>query len=79
MERFWLAVSVLSFAAAQASADCSGWMGVQAPVRYLAAANRVVLVRDLDGDGAADIVTSGNQVDAFGAFSLLPSSCPRVG
>jgi len=72
MKRFWLFIAVLSFAA-QASADCSGWMGVQAPVRYPAAANRVVLVRDLDGDGAPDIITSGNHVDAFGAFSLLPN------
>jgi hypothetical protein len=30
-----------------------------------------VLVRDLDGDGAPEILTSGNQVDELGAFSLL--------
>jgi len=70
MKRFWLLIAALSFAA-HASADC--WMGVQAPVRYPAAANRVVLVRDLDGDGAPDIITSGNHVDAFAAFSLLPN------
>lgn len=73
MKRLWLLAAVLSFAAVEAMADCSGWSGVQAPVRYPAAANRVVLVRDLDGDGAPDVITSGTHVDAFAAFSLLPN------
>jgi hypothetical protein len=32
-----------------------------------------VLVRDLDGDGAPEIIASGNQVDELPAFSLLPN------
>jgi hypothetical protein len=45
--------------------------GFQPPVRYSTQADTVVLVRDLDGDGAPEIITSGNQVDELGAFSLL--------
>jgi hypothetical protein len=42
-----------------------------APVRYASAADQAVLVRDLDGDGAPEIVASGNQVDEVSAFSLF--------
>src|ERR1051325_5043872 len=49
------------------------WGGFQAPVRYASAADRAVLVRDLDGDGAPEILASGNQVDELSAFSLLPN------
>jgi len=74
MKRCWPFAAVLTFVAVETmAADCSGWAGVQAPVGYPSAANRVVLVRDLDGDGAPDILASGNQVDEFGAFSLLPN------
>ncbi len=55
------------------AADCSGWAGLQAPVRYASSADKVVLVRDLDDDGAPEIIASGNQIDQLGAFSLLPN------
>src|SRR4051812_2593993 len=42
-----------------------------APVRYPSTADQVVLVRDLDGDGAPELIASGNQVDELSAFSLL--------
>jgi len=72
MERLWPFVAVLSFVAVEAmAADCSGWAGVQAPVRYPSSANRVVVVRDLDGDGAPDIIASGNHVDELAAYSIL--------
>lgn len=53
------------------AAACTGWSGFQAPVRYSSSADQVVLVRDLDGDGAPEILTSGNHVDELAAFSLL--------
>ncbi len=63
---------VLSLSAAEAlAADCSGWAGAQAPVRYASSADKVVLVRDLDGDGAPEIIASGNHLDALGTFSIL--------
>jgi len=43
----------------------------RAPVRYGVAADEVVLAADLDGDGAIDILTSGNQVDEVSTFSVL--------
>jgi len=45
--------------------------GFQEPVRYASASVQAVLVRDLNGDGAPDIIASGNQVDELGAFSLF--------
>lgn len=57
--------------ARSAAAQCVGWAGFQAPVSYPASAVTAVLVRDLDGDGAPEILTSGNQVDELSAFSLL--------
>src|SRR5881394_758393 len=42
-----------------AFADCTGWEGFRPPVRYSSSGNQVVLVRDLDGDGAPEIITSG--------------------
>ncbi|MEA2344428.1 MAG: hypothetical protein QOF63_2597 [Thermoanaerobaculia bacterium] len=74
MKRRWPFVAVLSFVAVEAmAADCSGWTGFQAPVRYPSSADRVVLVRDLDGDGAPEIIASGNHVDELSAFSILPN------
>src|SRR5258706_2648035 len=74
MKRLWPCVAVFAFMAREALAtDCSGWAGVQAPVRYASSADKVVLVRDLDGDGAPEIIVSGNHVDELGAFSLLPN------
>jgi len=65
-------MAVLSFVAVEAMAgDCS-W-GFQVPVRYPSSADRVVLVRDLDGDGAPEIIASGNHVDELPAFSILPN------
>src|SRR5947207_1364574 len=43
----------------------------RSPVRYASAADQVLLVRDLDGDGAPEIIASGNQVDEQSAFSLF--------
>ena len=72
MKRLCIFLFVLSFIAAEPlTADCNGWAGVQAPVRYASSADRVVLVRDLDGDGAPEIIASGNHVDELAAFSLL--------
>jgi len=65
-----LHIFVFLFIAAGASAECR-WSGVQAPVRYASSADKAVLVRDLDGDGAPEIIASGNQLDELGAFSLL--------
>ncbi len=63
---------VFSFIAVEApAAECPGWAGVQAPVRYSSSADKLVLVRDLDGDGFPEIIASGNHVDELGAFSLL--------
>ena len=54
-----------------AAALCSGTVNFQAPVRYEASAVRALVLRDLDGDGALDIITSGDQIDEADAFSLL--------
>jgi hypothetical protein len=70
----WPIVIFALLTASEAIADqCSGWAGVRAPVRYASTANRAVLVRDLDGDGAPEIIASGNQVDELPAFSLFPN------
>lgn len=62
---------VFSFAAISAGADCTGWAGVRAPVRYASSADKLLLVRDLDGDGAAEIIASGNHVEELGAYSIF--------
>jgi hypothetical protein len=63
---------IFSISAAEAlAADCNGWAGAQAPVRYASSADKIVLVRDLDGDGAPEIIASGNHLDALGTFSIL--------
>ncbi|HEX6083765.1 MAG TPA: VCBS repeat-containing protein [Thermoanaerobaculia bacterium] len=49
---------------------CTGSL-FHAPVQYAVAADEVLLLADLDGDGAPDILTSGTQVEQRGAFSLL--------
>ena len=49
------------------ASDCIRWETTQ----YVTAAAQAVLVRDVDGDGDADIVASGNQVDQQPAFSLF--------
>jgi hypothetical protein len=66
-----LFLSILLAAPGFAAAQCIGWAGFQAPARYAVSADVAVLVRDLDGDGAPEILTSGNQVDELGVFSLL--------
>jgi len=67
-------IFVFTLIATGALADtCTGWMGVRTPVRYASTADRVVLVRDLDGDGAPEIIASGNHVDELPAFSILPN------
>lgn len=53
------------------AAQCVNWSGFHEPVSYTTAAYAAVLVRDLDGDGAPEIITSGNQVDELNAFSLF--------
>jgi hypothetical protein len=58
-------------AASRIDADCVGWAGFAAPARYASSAVQAVLVRDLDGDGAAEIIASGNQVDEQPAFSIF--------
>jgi hypothetical protein len=67
-----LVAFVVLLLASDALADtCSGWAGVREPVRYASSAGRLILLRDLDGDGAPDIIVSGNHVDALPAFSIL--------
>jgi hypothetical protein len=74
MKRLWLFVAILFLIAIHArAAECTGWAGVQSPVRYASSADRIVLVRDLDGDGVPEIIASGNHVDELPAFSLLPN------
>lgn len=71
MNRSCILICVFSLIAIEPlRADCNGW-GLQAPVRYASSADRVVLLRDLDGDGFPDIIASGNHVDELGAFSLF--------
>ena len=41
------------------------------PVRYSLAATKAVVVRDLDGDGAPDMLVSGNQLDQLPAMPIL--------
>ncbi len=65
-------ILAFSFFTAEAlAADCVGWAGAQAPVRYASSADKIVLVRDLDGDGRPEILVSGNHIDNLGEFSLL--------
>ncbi|MGZ7032924.1 MAG: FG-GAP repeat domain-containing protein, partial [Thermoanaerobaculia bacterium] len=52
-------------------ADCVGWAGFEPPVRYTSSAVQAVLVRDLNRDGAPEIIASGNHVDEQAAFSLF--------
>lgn len=40
-------------------------------MQYAVSADEVLLLADLDGDGAPDIITSGTQVEQRSAFSLL--------
>ena len=51
--------------------DCVAWGGFRTPVRYSSSADNVVLARDLNGDGAPDLLASGNHVDELSAFSLF--------
>jgi hypothetical protein len=64
-------IVLLSMVSVEALADCTGWAGAQAPVRYASSGDKIVLLRDLDGDGAPEIIVSGNHVDELGAFSIL--------
>jgi len=74
MKRLWPFAAVLSLLTVDAfGADCIGWAGVAPPVRYSSSADKVVLVRDLDGDGVPEIIASGNHIDELGTFSLLPN------
>src|SRR4051794_23474244 len=58
----------MSTAAAAADSACSHF---RPPVTYSSSAKTALLVRDIDGDGAPEIVVSGNQVEQRGAFSLF--------
>ncbi|HYC58939.1 MAG TPA: VCBS repeat-containing protein [Thermoanaerobaculia bacterium] len=49
---------------------CTGSL-FQPPVQYSASADEVVLLADVNGDGAPEILTSGNHTDQVDAFSLL--------
>jgi hypothetical protein len=72
MNRLRILIFITSLMACDAFADaCIGWAGVRAPVRYASSAGRIVLVRDLDGDGKPEIIASGNHVDGIGALSLF--------
>ncbi|MGZ7039779.1 MAG: FG-GAP repeat domain-containing protein, partial [Thermoanaerobaculia bacterium] len=63
---------LLSFCAAgRMGAECVGWAGFEPPVRYTSSAVQAVLVRDLNRDGAPEIIASGNHVDEQAAFSLF--------
>jgi hypothetical protein len=62
---------IASCAVSAMAADCVGWRGFDAPVRYASSAVQTLVVRDLDGDGAPDIIASGNQVDELGTFSIF--------
>lgn len=69
----WALLLGWASAALGAPQDCNE-NSFRTPVRYAVAADEVVLVNDLDGDGAPEIVTSGNHVDQVAAFSVLPNS-----
>jgi len=71
--RGWCIFIVVSVIAVNATADCTGWAAFRSPVRYASSADKAVLVRDLDGDGAPEIIASGNQLEELGAFSILPN------
>ncbi|MGN6187102.1 MAG: FG-GAP repeat domain-containing protein [Thermoanaerobaculia bacterium] len=45
----------------------------QPPARYAVSPVQALLVRDLNGDGEPEIITSGNQIAQFESFSLLPN------
>jgi hypothetical protein len=66
-----LLIVLFSLATESAIADCAGWAGFQAAARYDSTADKALLVKDLDGDGAAEIIASGNNLDELSAFSLL--------
>lgn len=61
----------LMLAAAGEAAQCTLWNGFAPAVRYPSSAVTALRVDDLDGDGAPEIVASGNQVDELLAFSVL--------
>ena len=60
-----IAFSLIVLAASTASAECVQW-DLQ---RYASSAVQTVIVRDADGDGDADVIASGNQVDERPAFA----------
>jgi hypothetical protein len=53
-----------------ANGACTGSL-LDEPVSYASLGNVAVLLADLDGDARPEILTSGNQVDQLGVFSLL--------
>jgi hypothetical protein len=59
------------FAAGRLAAECSGWSGFAAPVRHASSATQTVLVRDLNADGAPEVLASGNHVEQRGAISVF--------
>jgi len=69
----WMLAASLFLAVLPAFGECAGWIAFRAPVRYASSADHTVFVRDLDGDGAPEILASGNQVDELEAFSILPN------
>src|ERR1043165_5721385 len=53
------------------SVVCAGSVAFTPVVYHGVTGERAVLIRDVNGDGALDIVTSGNNVDEQSTFSLL--------
>lgn len=51
--------------------DCVAWGGFRTPVQYHSSAGNVVLARDLNGDGAPDLLASGNHVNELRTFSIF--------
>lgn len=67
-----IAVACASLLQRGAAAACADPLFLR-PVQYATAADQVILVSDLDGDAAPEILTSGNQTIQLDAFSILPN------
>jgi hypothetical protein len=71
MKMLGAALLACCLAATRVAADGCGSPRFQPPVRYSVSAGVAVLVADVDGDGAPEILTSGSSVVQRPAFSLL--------